>query len=244
MHTKQVCRWNWEVAESGDKRPCRGIWIDWSIEQPAWNWRTPNARLCTWDGVMPDMRLNWERSAWRAVLQKGIWGWQEVQQESAVCALEGSRANLNLECTTHSITSQLKEVIAWSSLYLVLVQFNLNAKILECVPGRTPSWQRAQHSHPWGFRLSALARRRPRGDLTTPYSFLKRGSWEGAAELLSLVPSAVGAAKSWLHQGRFGLDLSKHFPDPKGSETLEQTSCRSGKCPVPVSVEEAFGQCP
>ncbi|KAK4827628.1 hypothetical protein QYF61_019838 [Mycteria americana] len=40
----------------------------------------------------------------------------------------------------------------------------------------------------WG--LSSLERRRPRGDLTALYSFLRRGRGEGGADLFSLVPTA------------------------------------------------------
>lgn len=45
--------------------------------------------------------------------------------------------------------------------------------------------------------LSGLVRRRPRNDLTGPYSFLKRGSWEGGAEFFSLTPSARTCGNSW-----------------------------------------------
>jgi len=34
----------------------------------------PNAGFCTWDGVTPGTSINWERSGWRAALQKGTWG--------------------------------------------------------------------------------------------------------------------------------------------------------------------------
>ena len=38
--------------------------------------------------------------------------------------------------------------------------------------------------------LSRLGKRRLRGDLTAPYSFLRRGSGEGGADLFPLLPSA------------------------------------------------------
>ncbi|KAK4828319.1 hypothetical protein QYF61_025331 [Mycteria americana] len=54
----------------------------------------------------------------------------------------------------------------------------------------------------WG--LSSLERRRPRGDLTALYSFLRRGRGEG-------VPGPVGMAQSCVRQERFRLDMRKHF---------------------------------
>ncbi|KAK4827115.1 hypothetical protein QYF61_014378 [Mycteria americana] len=52
----------------------------------------------------------------------------------------------------------------------------------------------------WG--LSSLERRRPRGDLTALYSFLRRGRGEGGP---------VGMAQSCVRQERFRLDMRKHF---------------------------------
>ena len=52
--------------------------------------------------------------------------------------------------------------------------------------------------------LSSLKKRRLRGDLTALYSFLRRGSGEGGADLFSLGPSdRMRANGSKLHQGRF-----------------------------------------
>jgi len=69
---------NWEVLLTlwRDKRPCRGIWIDWSIGQPsmAWNLTRTRAGFCTWDRVTRDTSVNGERSGWRAALQRGPWG--------------------------------------------------------------------------------------------------------------------------------------------------------------------------
>jgi len=60
--------------------------------------------------------------------------------------------------------------------------------------------------------LSSLGKRRPRGDLIASCSFLGRGRGEGGAELLFLGSSdTTGGTGSKLGQGRFRLDMRKHF---------------------------------
>jgi len=60
--------------------------------------------------------------------------------------------------------------------------------------------------------LPSLERRRLRGDLFAPYSFLRRGRGEGGAELFSLGSSdRVRGNGSKLHQKRFRLGIKKHF---------------------------------
>ena len=60
--------------------------------------------------------------------------------------------------------------------------------------------------------MSNLEKRRQRGDLFALYSFLRRGSREGAADLFSLVSSdRMHGNDSKLHQGKFRLDRRKHF---------------------------------
>jgi len=57
-----------------------------------------------------------------------------------------------------------------------------------------------------------LEKRRLRGDLMAFYSFLRRRRGEGGAELFSLVSSnRMRGNGSKLHQGRFRVDIRKHF---------------------------------
>jgi len=60
--------------------------------------------------------------------------------------------------------------------------------------------------------LSSYGKRRPRRDLIAPCSFLRRGRGEGGAELFSLGSSdRTGGNGSELCQGKFRLDMRKHF---------------------------------
>jgi len=59
--------------------------------------------------------------------------------------------------------------------------------------------------------LSGLEKGRLRDDLIVLYSFLRRGSGEGGAELFYLEFSdSTHGNGSKLHQGRFRLDIKKH----------------------------------
>ena len=60
--------------------------------------------------------------------------------------------------------------------------------------------------------LSHLEKRRLRGILIALCSFLRRGRGEGGADLFSLGSSdTMPGNGSKLHQGRFRLDIRKHF---------------------------------
>jgi len=58
------------------------------------------------------------------------------------------------------------------------------------------------------------------------YSFLRRGSGEGGAELFALGPCDIMCGNgSKVHRGRFRLDIRKHsFLCRDGGQTREQAS--------------------
>ena len=59
--------------------------------------------------------------------------------------------------------------------------------------------------------VASLEKRRLRGHLTAPSSFLRRGSGEGGADIFSHGSSdRMLGNGSKLHQGRFKFDTSKH----------------------------------
>ncbi|KAK4806195.1 hypothetical protein QYF61_001118 [Mycteria americana] len=140
-------------------------------------------------------------------------------KRSQQCALAAKRANCILGCIKHSITSQPKE--RWCGLTLSNVcssgPHNLRRMVLECIQGRATKPVEGLEGMSYEERLrtlglSSLEKRRLRGDLIALYSFLRRGSGEGGAELFSLVSSDRTCGNgSKLHQGRFRLDIRKHF---------------------------------
>jgi len=96
-------------------------------------------------------------------------------------------------------------------------QFEKGVKVLECIQRRATKlvkWLVGMSCEEWlrTLSLSALEKGRVRGDLLALYSFLRRGSGEGGAELSSLVSDdrMYGNCSKQL-QGKFGLDIRKHF---------------------------------
>ncbi|KAK4816365.1 hypothetical protein QYF61_015679 [Mycteria americana] len=147
---------------------------------------------------------------------------------SQQCALAAKRANCIWECIKHSITRWSQEVII--PLYSALVrphleywvqfwaaQFKRDVKVLECIQRRATKLVEGLEGMSYEEQLgtlglSSLEERRLRDDLIGLYSFLRRGSGEGAADLSSLGSSdRTHGNHSKLHQGRFSLDIQNHF---------------------------------
>ncbi|KAK4818825.1 hypothetical protein QYF61_019862 [Mycteria americana] len=132
-------------------------------------------------------------------------------------ALAAKRANRILGCVKHSITSRSKEPHLEYCVQFWAPQFQKEVQVLECIQRRetklvTGLEGMSCEERPRTLGLSSLEKRRLRGDLIALYSFLRRGSGEGGAELFSLGSSdRTRGNGSKLRQGRFRVDIRKHF---------------------------------
>ncbi|KAK4818888.1 hypothetical protein QYF61_021405 [Mycteria americana] len=147
---------------------------------------------------------------------------------SQQCALAAERANRVPGSIKHSPTSRSRRGII--PLYSAVVRphleycvqlwappFKTDVKVLECVQRRatklgTGLEGMASEEQLRTLGLSRLERRRLRSDLIALYSFLRRGRGAGGAELFSLGSSdRTRRNGSKLRQGKFRLDIRKHF---------------------------------
>jgi len=186
-------------------------------------------------------------------------GRQLAQREPTVCpGSQEGKLHFGVCYTQHS--PPVKRVIL--PLYLVLVQPHLeypvpfwapqykkDVKVLESIQRRAtkPAEGLESMSCEEGLRtprLSSLEKRRLRGDLIA-LRLPEEGKWRGSCRPLLLVTDGRTRGNGTkLLQGRLRLDMRKHFFTVRVVKHWNGLPRGVADAPMPVSVQEAFGQCP